>query len=121
MQKHSGHESKLREHGEGLEVEVRVENGDMRDVICKMAKQLGADVVMGSHGYGLHLSLCQRRLSIVIAREVHVHQSWSRQTLSRALCRHRQGRAWWWCSVLGQRRSSSHPSLSVLILSCLGS
>ncbi|BFG36831.1 hypothetical protein CerSpe_231060 [Prunus speciosa] len=35
-------------------VEARVENGDPRDVICQMAEQLGADVlVMGSHGYAL--------------------------------------------------------------------
>ncbi|ONI04300.1 hypothetical protein PRUPE_6G314600 [Prunus persica] len=37
-----------------VKVETRVENGDPRDVICQMAEQLGADVlVMGSHGYGL--------------------------------------------------------------------
>lgn len=35
-------------------MEARVENGDPRDVICQMAEQLGADVlVMGSHGYGI--------------------------------------------------------------------
>ncbi|KAL7003146.1 hypothetical protein U1Q18_004304 [Sarracenia purpurea var. burkii] len=37
-----------------VKVETRVENGDARDVICRMAEKLGVDmVVMGSHGYGL--------------------------------------------------------------------
>ncbi|EOY11636.1 USP-like protein isoform 3 [Theobroma cacao] len=36
------------------EVEVRVESGDPRDVICQVAEKINADVlVMGSHGYGL--------------------------------------------------------------------
>ncbi|XP_030440323.2 universal stress protein A-like protein isoform X1 [Syzygium oleosum] len=37
-----------------VEVETRVENGDARDVICRVTQELGPDVlVMGSHGYGL--------------------------------------------------------------------
>ncbi|XVF05966.1 hypothetical protein REPUB_Repub06bG0007000 [Reevesia pubescens] len=37
-----------------VKVEVRVENGDPRDVICQVAEKIDADVlVMGSHGYGL--------------------------------------------------------------------
>lgn len=35
-------------------METRVENGEAREVICRMAEKLGPDVlVMGSHGYGL--------------------------------------------------------------------
>ncbi|KAK9084321.1 hypothetical protein Scep_030792 [Stephania cephalantha] len=37
-----------------VKVEVRVEPGDPRDVICEAAEKVGADVlVMGTHGYGL--------------------------------------------------------------------
>ncbi|KAK9147027.1 hypothetical protein Sjap_006930 [Stephania japonica] len=37
-----------------VKVEVRVETGDPRDVICEAAEKVGADVlVMGTHGYGL--------------------------------------------------------------------
>ncbi|KAH7865456.1 hypothetical protein Vadar_006982 [Vaccinium darrowii] len=37
-----------------VKVETRVERGDPRGVICKMAEKLGVDiVVMGSHGYGM--------------------------------------------------------------------
>ncbi|KAF8044335.1 hypothetical protein BT93_A2355 [Corymbia citriodora subsp. variegata] len=37
-----------------MTVETRVENGDARDMICRMAQKLLPDVlVMGSHGYGL--------------------------------------------------------------------
>ncbi|KAI0493433.1 universal stress protein PHOS32 [Dendrobium catenatum] len=36
-----------------LKVEIKVQNGDPRDVICEMVEKLGADMlVMGSHGYG---------------------------------------------------------------------
>ncbi|XP_068341796.1 uncharacterized protein [Pyrus communis] len=36
-----------------VKVETKVEDGDPRDVICQMAEQLRADVlVVGSHGYG---------------------------------------------------------------------
>ncbi|XP_019451993.1 PREDICTED: universal stress protein A-like protein [Lupinus angustifolius] len=34
-------------------VEMKVGQGDPRDVICEMTQKLGADMlVMGSHGYG---------------------------------------------------------------------
>ncbi|KAK4768245.1 hypothetical protein SAY87_003386 [Trapa incisa] len=37
----------------GVKVETMVEGGDAKDVICRMAKKLGPDLlVMGSHGYG---------------------------------------------------------------------
>ncbi|XWS58109.1 hypothetical protein CRYUN_Cryun08bG0006500 [Craigia yunnanensis] len=43
-----------REQGDEVKVEVRVENGDPRDVICEVAENINASVlVMGSHGYGL--------------------------------------------------------------------
>ncbi|KAK3036735.1 hypothetical protein RJ639_029700 [Escallonia herrerae] len=36
-----------------VKVDMRIEHGDPRDVICQMAEKLGVDmVVMGSHGYG---------------------------------------------------------------------
>ncbi|CAL0320947.1 unnamed protein product [Lupinus luteus] len=35
-------------------VEMKIEYGDPRDVICEMIQKLGADIlVMGSHGYGV--------------------------------------------------------------------
>ncbi|KAK6242971.1 hypothetical protein QUC31_009380 [Theobroma cacao] len=43
-----------REQADEVQVEVRVESGDPRDVICQVAEKINADVlVMGSHGYGL--------------------------------------------------------------------
>ncbi|MBA0619081.1 hypothetical protein Godav_028322, partial [Gossypium davidsonii] len=37
-----------------VKVEVIIESGDPRDVICRVAENINADVlVMGSHGYGL--------------------------------------------------------------------
>ncbi|KAI4369363.1 hypothetical protein MLD38_017808 [Melastoma candidum] len=37
-----------------VKVETKVEGGDARDVICRVAEKLSPDVlVMGSHGYGL--------------------------------------------------------------------
>ncbi|KAK7337691.1 hypothetical protein VNO77_18276 [Canavalia gladiata] len=45
---------KLCKEVQHVKVETRVENGDPRDVICRMSEKLGADVlVMGSHGYGV--------------------------------------------------------------------
>ncbi|KAL8155453.1 universal stress protein PHOS32-like isoform X1 [Apium graveolens] len=36
-----------------IKVEIKVETGDARDVICEAAEKLNADmVVLGSHGYG---------------------------------------------------------------------
>ncbi|XP_058083467.1 universal stress protein A-like protein [Magnolia sinica] len=38
---------------QNVKVEVKVENGDPRDVICEMSEKLKPDVlVVGSHGYG---------------------------------------------------------------------
>ncbi|XP_022720139.1 universal stress protein PHOS32-like [Durio zibethinus] len=43
-----------KELADEVKVEVRVESGDPRDVICQVAEKIDADVlVMGSHGYGL--------------------------------------------------------------------
>ncbi|OMP10948.1 Universal stress protein A [Corchorus olitorius] len=43
-----------REQADEIKVEVRVESGDPRDVICEVAEKIKADVlVMGTHGYGL--------------------------------------------------------------------
>ncbi|KAH1083723.1 hypothetical protein J1N35_023484 [Gossypium stocksii] len=44
-----------REQGDPeVKVEVIIESGDPRDVICQVADKINADVlVMGSHGYGL--------------------------------------------------------------------
>ncbi|KAA3472612.1 universal stress protein A-like protein [Gossypium australe] len=44
-----------REKGDDeVKVEVIIESGDPRDVICRVAENIHADVlVMGSHGYGL--------------------------------------------------------------------
>ncbi|KAL7003147.1 hypothetical protein U1Q18_004305 [Sarracenia purpurea var. burkii] len=37
-----------------VKVQMRVEKGDARDVICQTAEKMGVDMlVMGSHGYGL--------------------------------------------------------------------
>ncbi|KAE8660199.1 USP-like protein isoform 3 [Hibiscus syriacus] len=37
-----------------VKVEVKIESGDPRDVICQVAQKIDADVlVMGTHGYGL--------------------------------------------------------------------
>ncbi|THF99654.1 hypothetical protein TEA_027370 [Camellia sinensis var. sinensis] len=41
-------------HTLDFKVEMRVESGDARDVICQVAEKLDVNlVVMGSHGYGL--------------------------------------------------------------------
>ncbi|XP_058083431.1 universal stress protein A-like protein isoform X2 [Magnolia sinica] len=38
---------------QNVKVEIKVENGDPRDVICEMSEKLKTDVlVLGSHGYG---------------------------------------------------------------------
>ncbi|OMO86308.1 Universal stress protein A [Corchorus capsularis] len=43
-----------RDQADEIKVEVRVESGDPRDVICEVAEKIKADVlVMGTHGYGL--------------------------------------------------------------------
>ncbi|XP_048135966.1 uncharacterized protein LOC125315380 isoform X2 [Rhodamnia argentea] len=50
-----------------VEVETRVENGDARDVICRVAQKLVPDVLaMGSHGYALikRAFLGERELSL---------------------------------------------------------
>lgn len=44
----------LYECGIQVKVEMQMEHGDPRDVICQTAEKLNVDmVVMGSHGYGL--------------------------------------------------------------------
>ncbi|KAI3913882.1 hypothetical protein MKW92_051667 [Papaver armeniacum] len=39
---------------QNVKVEVKVEEGDPRDVICDVVEKIGADIlVMGTHGYGM--------------------------------------------------------------------
>ncbi|XP_026430130.1 universal stress protein A-like protein [Papaver somniferum] len=39
---------------QSVKVEIRVEEGDPRDVICDVVEKIGADIlVMGTHGYGM--------------------------------------------------------------------
>lgn len=43
----------LKLNNEKIKVEIKVECGDARDVICEAAEKLNVDmVVLGSHGYG---------------------------------------------------------------------